>query len=455
MVSYDDLPEDPFDRRTEIDRRIEGEIVKIVRRRRFLKRAALLTAFTLMLGGVATLLHRVTTQETTPDDHVATAVSARDQGDYHRAIEHLDLVLAVDPSRLGVRGLRAELALALGRGREAREHFLLASPDGKGTIVSLGLMRTDLLAGKFAAVAATATAALEHAPNEDLEVIIAQAHLGEGKLSVASAGLEKLLVRFSRHEEGLLTQAYALLAGGQTEAAALAHSLLAKIAPRVSTGLLAGEIALARGDAAGAHEAFSALDTHSHEHPEQPLGLARAALLTGDGAAARTALAQLKQPGPHARFLSAWAHTLDGADKEAETLVDDLLRAHPKHFDGRYLAAQLAHARSDHQTAAMHLEKLLDGRTDPYATVLAARLALATGQNERAARVLEPWARQTQMPGPVADLLRVVAAAVGDTATLERLESVDHRTLPKRAALWRCNVVAFTCERCSYVRVCR
>ena len=454
MVSYDDLPEDPFDRRTEIDRRIENEIVKIIARRKRLKRAGIVVGLLVLVGIGSFISYRMTNPVTSPSEHIAAAADARDRGDLAGAIKLLDLALSTDPSRLGARRLRAELALALGNAHEAREHLRLASPDGRSRIVSLGLLRADLLDGKFTSVSAQAAATLEHSRNEDLEVILAQADLGRGEIGSARVLLDKLLLRFPDHTDGLLTRAHTALAERRPMEAAKDRKTLSQLGRVTNARLLEGEIELAKGQPVRARSAFDALEIAGLEHPEQAFGLARAAIRDGDSATVSRLLDSLPTTNPHVRFLSTWALWMDDHHQQAQTMLDTLLQDHPNHLDARFLGATLAESHGDSASALAHLDALMTGRPDQYASVLAAKALLSAGNPTAALGHLQPWAGQTPLPANVAEILESIYTANEDGAALESLNSAETIPTPPRPALFRCNVIAYTCERCLYVRVC-
>lgn len=293
MVSYDDLPSDPFERRTEIDRRIEAEISKLLVRRRIKRRASIVTALVIAIGVVWYLQYRFSHHTPVAENHIAMTTTFRAQGELNAAIKQLDIALTLDPAHLGARRLRAELALEIGNGADARAHLLESSQDGRSPVVLLGLMRADLLDRNFPQVASESAAQLARAPGEELELILAGAQIGNREIALASGTLDKLLTRLKKHRAGLLLRARLRLATGQISGAAEDLATLVRNGETLGSDLLKGELALASADLDGARASFDSARNRRPGHPEVTLGMARVALLAKDTAAALDSLSQV------------------------------------------------------------------------------------------------------------------------------------------------------------------
>jgi len=460
MLSYDNLPQDPLARTTEVDRRIEVEISQMIVRRRTVKRwaAGIATVLIVALGWfVQTRLSRdiVSAQEM-----ITKAIALRDEGRLSEAVQALNDALRIDPSRLGARRLLGELSLALGDPSEARKQFRVASPDGRSIIVQLGLLRADLLQGKFANVASRTKVALEHTRNEDLKLIMVQGLVGSGKLDAGREALDVLIIRYPKHQSALSTSIRVHLAQGNIAKAQTQFNQLSLSNNGVEKALLEAEIEFARGKPASAAALLTKVSARFPRHPEATLGLIRANLEAEEfesvdaGLTRLEAFADASVTTAHLRAHYYWRR---GDTDAAQKAARDILERAPQHLDTRILLASLAADANRYEEALTRLAGLDSTRDDQVSRILSEH-ALSVEDSTKAISILESRKKALQgwLPATLRELLVSAYRAAEQPEKAQELEqnSLNAQATRKRSALLRCNVVAYRCEICEYVRTC-
>ncbi|MFT5393797.1 MAG: Tfp pilus assembly protein PilF [Gammaproteobacteria bacterium] len=460
MVSYDNLPKDPLARSTELDRRIEVEISKMIARRRIMKRWAvgLITVLVIALGWF--LQSRLARDTVSAQEIITKAIALRDQGRLSEAVQTLHDALQIDPSRLGARRLLGELSLALGDPSEARKQFRVASPDGRSIVVQLGLFRADLLQGKFADVASRAKVALEHTRNEDLELIMIQGLVGSGEIDAGREALDALISRYPKHQSALRTSIRVHLVQGNIAKAQTQFDQLSQSHNQVETALLEAEIEFARGKPASAAVLLTKVSTRFPGHPEAMIDLIRANLEAEEFELVDAELTRLEaftDRSVTTAHLRAYYYWRRGDTDAAEKAARDLLGHTPKHIDTRILLASLAADAKRYEEALTLLAGLDSTRDDQVSRILSEH-ALSVDDSAKAISILEN--RKKALKGWLPETLRELlvgayrAAEQPEKAQALEQDSLNAQATHKRPALLRCNVVAYRCEICEYVRSC-
>lgn len=273
-------------------------------------------------------------------EHVQQAKQYQTDGDFKASLIELKNALQKNPKNPEARLLLGELYVLLGNGAAAEKELQRARELGvAGPFVERLGLRAKLLQKQFDEVLETLTEK-ESAGRPELQTLRGEALLGLGRNEEAKAAFRSALRENPDETDALLGLARTALILEDVAAATEALQTLSEVDPENA------EAWLLKGDLARLNEN----DTEALSAYQKSIELLPATVTTRTGITARTRLT---------RLLLA-----QGKFSEAETHIDYLLKAAPKHPTSSYLAALLAYEQGDYTASRDYLLNVMKAAPD-------------------------------------------------------------------------------------------
>lgn len=362
-----------------------------------------------------------------PEDLVAAAHAAVEQGTPRIALEYINAALKTDPDNAELRIMAGDLAIATGNpDRAVTEYEAVVNGPNSSNLAKAKLAEAYLL-GDYTRAANDALETLEYDVPLAYTAAIGIA-MAAGDLPRASQRLDEGLAKFPDDPRLVTIDAERLLAGARREAALERLQPVLSVKPAVPQAhLLAGQIALSNRALDTASDRFETVLSVNPSHQTAMLGLAAIARDKGDKEGAAAWIQKTGGSGTThpigVLFLAQMAFD-DGDPQRAFELIEAVPPAIASEPAFARLRGFIDAAREQHGTAIV----ALDGYVEDYPGDLMARRVLAQsyaeqGELDNAWNAIAPGIDHPQADGGMLLLALALAEKTnrGDAAKIRTL----------------------------------
>ena len=339
-------------------------------------------------------------QSDSPEQLIASAKQARDNGNYRSAIIHLKNALQSSPQNAEAHYLLGVSFIDIGDFNAA--HIELSKAlDLRYDLARVKIGRALLLQLEYQKVLDTVplNENVDNAVKAEILTLRAMASIGVGRKPEGLALLEQALETQPDFADALLAQALLAEADGKPDdAATFIERALASTPKNVDAWLMKGDLSHRKGDTANALAAYQKVIDISAENVPARVKIATIQIESGKLDDARKQLEQVDKilPNlPRTKHLLALIQYHQKQYTAARDTVLQALRADPDYLPSVMLAGMVAYTLGDHAQAQARLGQIVE-RLPGY--LYARKLLIAslakTGNQQRAIEVLQPGLRQ-------------------------------------------------------------